>query len=306
MQMNHTDKPLVSIGLPVFNGADFLEYALDTLLSQSYQNIEVIVCDNASTDETQSIVERYCRNDERVKYHRHEKNLGAAFNFNSTFHMSSGEYFRWAAHDDIVHENCIEQSVIAMESDDSICLVHPLTGQIDENGDITGHQYTGIDSMIPESATASEQYRILIQERGAWVRIFGLIRSSVLRSTALFDNYVGSDLTLIGELGLNGKVHDIDSVLFWRREHAQTSTTGKYKVRRRRLSFWDTSKNPRIALPEWRLNTEMLRSVTRQKIPLSRKIRCSISVFGRMWIKKRLLVKDVYYLITDLLNYRRL
>ena len=300
--MNQTNKPLVSIGLPVFNGEDFLESSIDTLLSQSYKNIEVIVCDNASTDNTQVIVERYCSKDARVKYYRHEKNLGAALNYNSTFDMSSGRYFKWAAHDDIIHENYIEQCVIAMEQDKSISLVQPLTGQIDGNGVVTGHLYTSHETVIPKTTSNIELYRILIQDRGAWVRIFGLIRSSILKNTPLIDNYVGSDLTLLGELGLNGNVRDIDSVLFWRREHAETSTTGKYKARRKRLNWFDTSKNPSVALPEWRLNTEMFRSVVRQNIPLSNKFSCGMAILGRMWIKKRLLVKDILYVAKDFID----
>ena len=300
--MNQTNKPLVSIGLPVFNGEDFLESSIDTLLSQSYQNIEVIVCDNASTDKTQLIVERYCSKDARVKYHRHKKNLGAALNYNSTFDMSSGKYFKWAAHDDIIDEDYIEQCVMAMEGDDSLSLVQPLTGQIDGNGTVTGHLYTSHDTVIPNTTSNRELYRILIQDKGAWVRIFGLIRSSVLKNTPLIDNYVGSDLTLLGELGLNGNVRDIDSVMFWRREHAETSTTGKYKARRKRLNWFDTSKNPRVALPEWRLNTEMFRSVARQNIPLSNKLSCGMAILGRMWIKKKLLVQDILYAAKDLVE----
>ena len=297
--MNDTDKPLVSIGLPVFNGAEYLESSIDTLLSQSYQNIEVIVCDNASTDDTQSIVEQYCRKDDRVKYYRHEKNLGAALNYNSTFDKSGGKYFKWAAHDDIIHEHYIERCVSAMELDDSVVLVQPLTGQIDEHGTASAHQYTSHASVIPADTSICAQYQILMQDRGAWVRIFGLIRASVLKNTPLIDNYVGSDLTLLGELGLNGKVRDIDAVMFWRREHGDTSTTGKYKARRKRLNWFDTSRNPRITLPEWRLTTEMYRSIARQDIPFSSKIRCSIIILGRMWVKKRLLAEDVYFAIKD-------
>ena len=297
--MNQINKPLVSIGLPVFNGEKFLESSIDTLLSQSYQNIEVIVSDNASTDKTQLIVERYCSKDDRVKYHRHEKNLGASLNYNSTFEMSDGKYFKWAAHDDIIHKNYIEQCVIAMEGDDSLSLVHPLTGQIDGKGAVTEHLYTSRDTVIPETTSKRELYRILIQDRGAWVRIFGLIRSSVLKNTPLIDNYVGSDLTLLGELGLKGKVRDIDTIMFWRREHEETSTTGQYKARRKRLNWFDTSKNPKVAFPEWRLNTEMFRSVAKQNISLTDKISCVMAILGRMWIKKRLLIKDIVYAVKD-------
>ena len=109
--MNQAEQPLVSIGLPVFNGEDFLENALDSILNQTYKNIEVIVCDNASTDRTSSIISAYHKNDDRIKYHRQEINIGAAGNYNRTFELSIGKYFKWAAHDDVMHENYIEQCV---------------------------------------------------------------------------------------------------------------------------------------------------------------------------------------------------
>lgn len=298
--MNQANQPLVSIGLPVFNGEDYLETALDSILKQSYKNIEVIICDNASTDRTESIIAYYAEKDERIKYSRHSKNLGAALNYNSTFELSTGKYFKWAAHDDVMHEKYIEHCVNAMEEDDSISLVQSLSGQIDEHGTVTEHLYTSIRDMIPAEASYNAQYRVLMQDRGAWIRIFGLIRSSVLKNTPLIDTYIGSDLTLLGELGLNGRVHDLDTVMFWRREHGHTSTTGAYKARRKRLAWFDTKKKSnRLSFPEWKLTSEIIRSITRQRIPFSSKLACYKVIIGRMWIKKRLLVQDILFALTD-------
>ena len=304
--MNQAEQPLVSIGLPVFNGEDFLENALDSILNQTYKNIEVIVCDNASTDRTSSIISAYLKNDDRIKYHRQEINIGAAGNYNRTFELSKGKYFKWAAHDDVMHENYIEQCVQTLESDPSTSLVQSLVGQIDENGIVTTHVYTGIDDIFSDDTSICAQYRILMQKRGAWVRIFGVIRSDILKNTPLIDKYVGSDLTLLGELGLNGKVKDLDTVLFWRREHSRTSTRGEFKARRKRLVWFDSKKNSNsISLPEWKLTWEIFRSITRQSIPLKNKIYCFRVISGRMWIKKRLLAQDVFYTIVDLLKQLR-
>jgi len=298
--MNQSEQPLVSIGLPVFNGEDYLEDAIDSILSQTYKNIEIVICDNASTDRTSAIVDSYCRNDDRIKYHRHDINLGAARNYNSTFELSNGKYFKWAAHDDIMHKNYIEQCVKSLEKDSSTSLVQSLVGQIDETGTVTKHKYTGINDIFPEDMSICSQYQVLMQKRGAWVRIFGLIRSDILKNTPLIDKYVGSDLTLLGELGLNGKVKDIDSELFWRREHTRTSTRGEFKARRKRLVWFDTKKKPNtLSLPEWKLTWEMFRSITRQSIAFKSKFYCFRVIAGRMWIKKRLLVEDLFFTMTD-------
>ena len=98
--MENENQPLVSIGVPVFNGEKGLAVALDSLIGQDYHNLEIIISDNASTDATSKICEEYVGKDSRIKYSRLEENIGAALNFNRVFERSSGKYFMWAAHDD--------------------------------------------------------------------------------------------------------------------------------------------------------------------------------------------------------------
>lgn len=95
-----TGAPLVSIGLAVYNGAASLAEAIESLLAQDYANFEIIIADNASTDETQTICRRYAAVDARIRYQRSDHNRGAIANFNWVFEMAAGEYFSWAAHDD--------------------------------------------------------------------------------------------------------------------------------------------------------------------------------------------------------------
>ena len=103
--------PRVSIGMPVYNGEEFLERALDSLLAQSFSDFELIISDNASQDKTQEICLRYAARDPRVKYYRNETNIGAAENFNRVFALSSGEYFKWAGHDDSWTPDYLERCV---------------------------------------------------------------------------------------------------------------------------------------------------------------------------------------------------
>ena len=96
-------KPRVSIGLPVFNGDKYLADVLDSLLSQSYPHFELIISDNASTDKTAEICRGYINKDSRIRYIRHPENMGAAWNYNHVVGLAQGEYFKWAAHDDLYH-----------------------------------------------------------------------------------------------------------------------------------------------------------------------------------------------------------
>jgi glycosyltransferase involved in cell wall biosynthesis len=92
--------PLVSVGMPVFNGGEYLEAALRSVLAQDHPNFEVVVVDNASDDETAAIARRFAGEYSRVRYIRNESNIGFLPNFRRALELSSGEYFTWLAHDD--------------------------------------------------------------------------------------------------------------------------------------------------------------------------------------------------------------
>src|SRR5258705_8737919 len=101
--MQAITQPLVSIGFGTYKGVDYIERALKSLLNQSYNNIELIIGDNGSFDGSGDICRAYANSDERIKYYRHEKNIGAATNFNYLLSVAHGKYFMWAADDDVWH-----------------------------------------------------------------------------------------------------------------------------------------------------------------------------------------------------------
>lgn len=109
-----SSQPLVSIGLPVRNGGILLEEALELLVSQTYTNIEIIISDNNSSDETESIGKKFSQRDSRVKYFRQAETLTALNNFKFVFEHSIGDYFMWAAYDDRRSRNYIEVLLAAL------------------------------------------------------------------------------------------------------------------------------------------------------------------------------------------------
>jgi glycosyltransferase involved in cell wall biosynthesis len=116
--------PLVSIGMPVYNGEPFIRQAIDSLLGQTYKNLEVIISDNASTDATAEISLEYAAKDSRIRYHRNDVNIGVYANFNRVFNLSSGEYFMWAAADDIRPPRAVENCLEALLKDDRAVMAH--------------------------------------------------------------------------------------------------------------------------------------------------------------------------------------
>jgi len=100
--------PKLSIGLPVNNGEEFLPEVLDCFLARTFEDVEIIICDNASTDRTPRICRDYSERDPRARYIRNERNLGAVANFNRVFELSTTPLFKWAAHDDLVAAHCVK------------------------------------------------------------------------------------------------------------------------------------------------------------------------------------------------------
>ncbi|KKQ77609.1 MAG: hypothetical protein A3A96_01035 [Candidatus Zambryskibacteria bacterium RIFCSPLOWO2_01_FULL_39_39] len=99
---------LVSVGLPVYNGGKFIEEALDSVLEQTHTNFELIISDNGSTDNTEAICRKYQKKDSRIKYIRHEQNLGGVFNFDYCVKKAVGKYFTFLAYDDLLNKNFLE------------------------------------------------------------------------------------------------------------------------------------------------------------------------------------------------------
>lgn len=108
--------PLVSIGMPVFNGGKYLEEALLSLQRQTLSDFELIISDNASTDNTQDICRFYVTRDSRIRYIRHSENIGPLANFQHVLSEASGKYFMWAAHDDRWHPDFIKRLTLTLDS----------------------------------------------------------------------------------------------------------------------------------------------------------------------------------------------
>lgn len=111
--------PKVSIGLPVFNGERHLESVLISILDQSFSDFEIIISDNASTDRTYDICQKFLLLDSRVRYYRHETTLGATGNFKFVLDQARGRYYMWAADDDIRTRDFLLQNVAALDTNNN-------------------------------------------------------------------------------------------------------------------------------------------------------------------------------------------
>jgi glycosyltransferase involved in cell wall biosynthesis len=265
--MKHAS-PKITIGLPVYNGEDFLVDALKSILGQTYRNIELLISDNASDDRTESICREFASNDKRVSYSRMNRNVGAARNFNQLVSSASGEFFKWAAHDDIIAEDYVQRCVSAFEEDSELVWVHCRSVDIDDNGEEIGRRHWNIDlhSWIPHRRFADA---ILVNHE--CLSVFGVIRTNVLRNTDLIGSYVASDRVLIAQLALQGRYGEIPIYGFKHREHSKRSTKAHAPLSERQLWFDPSQKN---YLPNARLFRQYFKSINQAPIGRQQKAYC--------------------------------
>ena len=127
-------KPPVSIGLPVYNGETFLEESIESILTQSFGDFELIILDNASPVRTPQICRTYSEHDDRIKYHRNKENISHTANVNHVARLAQGEYYRQHHHDDVLEPECFARCVDVFEEEPEVVLCHTETTVIHEDG----------------------------------------------------------------------------------------------------------------------------------------------------------------------------
>ena len=258
--------PRLTIGLPVYNGEKYLAQSLDALLGQSYQDFELIIADNASTDGTADICQRYAQQDSRVRYIRQPTNVGLAPNHNLVVEQARGELFKWAASDDLYARELIERCVDALDEHPDVVLAHSWSARIDGSGTVT-HVYKY--PLNTSSAQAPERFRSLLFGSGG-DDDYGVIRTKVLRRTAMKESYHHADRTIIAELALHGRFYQVPDWLFFRRDHPDRAERANPTVRSRCANM-DPRRASRLRNPAVRLYGEYVWSYIRaiRHAPLS-------------------------------------
>jgi glycosyltransferase involved in cell wall biosynthesis len=263
--------PRVSIGVPVFNGAEFLAPALDSLLAQSYRDFELIISDNASTDSTETVCRERAQRDPRVRYYRNETNLGGRHNFNRVFELATGEYFKWAAHDDVHEPTYLERCVEVLDRDPGAVAAHTRIRDIDENGNTLKVVSFEMETDTPDVVT---RFRELARREHSCTVIFGLMRADMLRRTRLLSNYADCDRVLLAEIGLAGRIVEVPDVLFHHRQHGNRSVR-QYRSRQTRNAWFDQSQAGRPMFPYTRQFLGHLGAIRRARVSAAEKIACA-------------------------------
>ncbi|WP_462202496.1 glycosyltransferase family 2 protein, partial [Frankia sp. CcWB3] len=272
-------RPLVTVGLPVFNGENFLARALESIVVQDYPNLQIVVADNGSTDRTEQICREFVRRDPRIEYHRSPVNRGAAWNYNRIVHLAEGTYFKWAAHDDLCAPAFVSRCVAALTAaSPTAVLAYPKTALIDLNDTVTGGFEDGMNLCEP---TPHERLRHFLSTRTEYHPVFGVIRAEAILKTDLIGKYVGSDVVLLAQLALGGQFVEVPERLFLRRFHENTSMNANPGAEERALWFDQHRQAP--SLPMVEKTVRMIHVIlSHDRLDRVERARC-LAVLGRQW-----------------------
>jgi glycosyltransferase involved in cell wall biosynthesis len=236
--------PRVSVGLPVYDGDRFLEHAIDSVLGQDLEDLELIISDNGSTDRTEEICRTYQAKDSRVRYYREEANRGAAWNYNRVVELARAPYFKWMAHDDVCASSMLRRCVEVLDAGGSdVVLAYPKTTLIDDEGEVIEAYEDRLD--LRQQNPVARLLHVTRHMRLVNV-VHGVHRKDSLLRSRLIGAFQGSDVVLVAELAMLGQFREIPEPLFFRRRHVGSSRLANRSPVDVRRWFDPASGSPRI------------------------------------------------------------
>lgn len=274
-------RPQLTLGLPVYNGENFLREAIESLLAQTFTDFELVICDNCSIDSTPDMCRYYANRDPRVSFHQNDTNLGAAANYNKVVELAHGQYFAWVNHDDLWAENCFERCVSRLNYHPSAVLAYARAMMINHHGEEVIPLLDGLELDGPRPHQRLRRFHDLLAKKGElttiieglWTPIYGVIRTETLKRTGLIGPYISSDTILLEELLMHGEFVEVEEPLFRKRDHPNRSMR-EYRSYEKRIEWFSGDLASNLALPLWRLLFERILATGRSRVRWRDKVAC--------------------------------
>jgi glycosyltransferase involved in cell wall biosynthesis len=278
----------VSLGLPVYNGDNFLLEAIDSIRSQTFEDWELIISDNASVDTTESICRSLAAEDPRVHYHRQPRNLGAGPNYNFVFHRAQGRYFKWVSHDDRIDPDFLERCLGRLEAEPATVLCHGLLVDTDEAGETIGEFRRHTTS----HRDPAQRFRGVIRQDHNCAEVFGLIRADVLSRSILIKDYTDSDRTLLAQLVLAGPFAEEPSTRYYRRMHTGKSDRA-YRDYFERSRWFNPDNARKLVMPAAAQALDLFRIALAAELSPRQRIRCLRELARHVYWRRGLHVHEL-------------
>lgn len=214
-----TKTPKISVLIPAYNYARYLPEAIDSVLAQSYQDFELIIVDNCSTDNTIEVLEKYVLKDSRVKIHVNKTNIGMYRNYNQALLLANGDYIKFLNADDTFHPNLLEEFMKAFQSNPSVSLVTSHRKLFGNSNDVLKSNFKGL--------VKAEDALIEAIRGGNWI---GEPTTVMFKKENLTLGFFDTSLLMFADYDMwlrqiqVGDVYVVDKVLSYFREHSDQGT----------------------------------------------------------------------------------
>jgi len=232
----------ITIGMPVYNGEKLIRKSLDSLLSQTFTNFQLIISDNASTDSTIMICEKYARSDSRIKFFQQSENRGSNWNFNFVLQKANSKYFMWAASDDFWETDYLEKNVKALENNSELagsCGIIKLQS-LEQNEEDIDSKFLNFKNKIISSFRPGKSCDLkgnfekkvkLLFKNSAYRLIYGVFRTDVLKKSIILNSFVGPDVAWLINILKHGDINlENDTVMY--KSYGGISTKGSLEIAR--------------------------------------------------------------------------
>jgi glycosyltransferase involved in cell wall biosynthesis len=294
-------KPKITLGLLVYNGERYLGQTIDSLLSQTYGDFDLLVSDNASTDGTEDICRSYTALDRRIAYVRQRENIGATANFNYLASRASTDYFKWCAADDLIAPAYLANCVEFLESRPDFVLCHSNTRTI-------GFDNSELPNDIIKSSGACERIPIgLNKEYRPWQRFrdvllgntavmdqWGVIRTALLQDTGLLRVCVGYEKVVMAALSLRGRFAELPQQLFSYRIHPDSFSS---RIAEDARQEWCNPAVEQTTYPRLKYLDGYFDAINKSRLSLGQKMLCRMAV-GRYLLQvskwRRVLLESIF------------
>jgi glycosyltransferase involved in cell wall biosynthesis len=271
--------------MPVYNAERYLREALDSFLAQTYSDFELTITDNASDDDTEAICREYVDRDERVRYYRSDRNIGAIHNFRLAFELAQGEYFAWAAHDDLRAPHFLETCVLELDARPAAVLCCTGIRIIDADGrDIPAAVWPA--TTRPVGGTLRDRIRALARAR-YWYDFYGLSRRTALERTRLPMPVWGFDVVVLVELLLQGEVAYVPEELFWYRVFPEKQQS--------EVAQGLAAPGDEVVYTSWtELTVELLAAIARARLPLRERTALEFDLLVNFALRNELVSRGIW------------
>ena len=254
---NQEMKSKITIGMPVYNGADTIRRALDSLLEQTYSDFELIISDDASTDSTQHICLEYEQKDKRVKYIQKNKTVGWIWNFIFLVEQVKTEYFFWGAQDDYWDPKFIEKNLEVLELHSEIVASISdikLVGKNIKNYYTNPNEYNSNNSkwefVRPNIGTYEKKIQNILEFNWS-LNLYSIFRTEQLKKCIIRKTFASWDFALMLKIIKFGDLYVLDDVLMFRDTGGITSTKSEIELMKRQNFGWFGTYFPYVFYTIW-------------------------------------------------------